>query len=58
MQEVFEGDFSIKMVVKGLQSTSPAKYDDSELSESSDEVTGEELLMKELGAKIIHTGVE
>jgi DNA polymerase III gamma/tau subunit len=58
MQEVFEGDFSIEMVVKGLENTNPTKYDDSELSESSHEVTGEDLLIKELGAKIIHTGDE
>jgi DNA polymerase-3 subunit gamma/tau len=58
MQEVFEGDFSIEMVLKGLENTSPTKYDDSELSESSDEVTGEELLIKELGARVIHMGDE
>jgi hypothetical protein len=58
IQEVFMGDFTIEMVVKGLENTNLTKFDYPELSESSDEVTGEKLLIKELGAKIIHTGDE
>jgi DNA polymerase-3 subunit gamma/tau len=54
MQEIFEGEFSVEMVIKGPQATASITASEVEFAESRDQVTGEELLIKELGAKVIH----
>lgn len=54
MEEIFEGEFSIEMIIKGSQTMTSIRTNEVELSDSSDQVMGEELLIKELGAKIIH----
>jgi DNA polymerase-3 subunit gamma/tau len=53
MKEVFEGDFDIEMIVQGTRQSIPSQVQDSDLTESVDQVSGEELLMKALGAQII-----
>jgi DNA polymerase-3 subunit gamma/tau len=53
MKEFFEGDFTIQMVVKGVSQSGGSRVNVVDLADSSDQLTGEELLMKELGAKVI-----
>ena len=53
MKEIFEGDFTIQMVVKGISQSGNTRVNVVDISDSSDQITGEELLMKELGAKVI-----
>jgi hypothetical protein len=53
MKEVFEGDFDIEMIVQGTRQSIPSQVQDSDLTDSVDQVSGEELLMKALGAQII-----
>jgi DNA polymerase-3 subunit gamma/tau len=54
MEEIFERGFSIEMIIKGSQTMTSIRTTEVELSDSSDQVTGEELLIKELGAKVIY----
>ena len=53
MKEVFEGDFEIEMIVQGTRQSTSSQVRDSDLTDSVDQVSGEELLMKALGAQII-----
>ncbi len=53
MKEVFEGDFDIEMIVQGTRQSTSSQVQDSDLTDSVDQVSGEELLMKALGAQII-----
>lgn len=53
MKEVFEGDFDIEMIVQGTRQSIPSQVQDSDLTDSVDQVSGEELLMKALGAQVI-----
>jgi DNA polymerase-3 subunit gamma/tau len=53
MKEVFEGDFDIEMIVQGTRQSTPSQVQDSDLTDSVNQVSGEELLMKALGAQII-----
>jgi len=53
MKEVFEGDFDIEMIVQGTRQSTPSQVQDSDLTDSVDQDSGEELLMKALGAQII-----
>ena len=53
MKEIFHGEFSIEMVIKGSQETFVNKVVENNLEDSTDQVSGEELLMRELGASVI-----
>jgi DNA polymerase-3 subunit gamma/tau len=53
MKEVFDGDFDIEMIVQGTRQSTPSQVQESDLADSVDQVSGEELLMKALGAQII-----
>ena len=53
MEEIFEGDFTIELVIKGTRSNTSSRVSDTDISESKDQISGEELLIKELGAKVI-----
>jgi hypothetical protein len=41
------------MIVQGTRQSTPSQVQDSDLTDSVDQVSGEELLMKALGAQII-----
>lgn len=51
--QIFEGEFSVEMIVKGARGPMTNKPQESEIADSSDQLTGEELLIKELGARVI-----
>jgi hypothetical protein len=53
MEVIFEGEFVIEMVIKGERANTPSRVSDTDLSESKDQMSGEELLIKELGARVI-----
>jgi DNA polymerase III subunit gamma/tau len=53
MKEIFDGQFTVEMVIKGRQPAKMSKPADMDISESSDQMIGEALLMKELGAQVI-----
>jgi DNA polymerase-3 subunit gamma/tau len=53
MKEVFEGDFEVEMIVQSTRPSSLPQVQDADLSDSVDQSSGEELLMKALGAQII-----
>ena len=53
MKEVFDGQFTVEMIISGSQVTRATRPHEADLSESSDQISGEALLMKELGAQVI-----
>lgn len=53
MKEIFHGEFSIEMVIKGSQESFVNKVVEANVEDSTDQVSGEELLMRELGASVI-----
>jgi len=53
MKEVFEGEFEVEMIVQSTRPSSLSQVQDADLSDSVDQSSGEELLMKALGAQII-----
>ncbi len=53
MSDVFEGEFKIEMVVQTNRKVIKVPAQDLVDADSTDQVSGEELLMKALGAKII-----
>jgi DNA polymerase-3 subunit gamma/tau len=53
MNEVFDGQFTVEMIISGSQVTRATRPHEADLSESSDQISGEALLMKELGAQVI-----
>ena len=53
MAEIFEGEFTIEMVIQGERANTPPRVSETDLIESKDQMSGEELLIKELGARVI-----
>ena len=53
MKEVFEGEFEVEMIIQSTRPSSLSQVQDADLSDSVDQCSGEELLMKALGAQII-----
>ena len=53
MRDVFEGDFVVEMIVQSGRQSMPPQVQSVDMADSVDQSTGEELLMKALGAQII-----
>lgn len=53
MKDVFEGDFVVEMIVQSTRQPVPPQVQSVDMADSVDQSTGEELLMKALGAQII-----
>lgn len=53
MKDVFEGDFVVEMIVQSTRQPMPPQVQSVDMADSVDQSTGEELLMKALGAQII-----
>jgi len=53
MKDVFEGDFVVEMIVQSGRQSMPPQVQSVDMADSVDQSTGEELLMKALGAQII-----
>lgn len=53
MKEIFHGDFSIEMIIEGSRESSVSRTVETNVEDSVDQVSGEELLMRELGASVI-----
>jgi hypothetical protein len=53
MSDVFDGEFKIEMVVQTNRKVMQVPAQDPVEADSTDQVSGEELLMKALGAQII-----
>ena len=53
LKEVFQGDFSFEIVVTDSKSIEVSAPVEVGIDDFSDQLTGEELLMKELGARVI-----
>jgi DNA polymerase-3 subunit gamma/tau len=53
MKEVFDGQFTVEMIISGSQVTRATRPHEADFSDSSDQISGEALLMKELGAQVI-----
>jgi DNA polymerase-3 subunit gamma/tau len=53
MKDIFEGDFVVEMIVQSTRQPMPPQVQSVDMADSVDQSTGEELLMKALGAQII-----
>jgi DNA polymerase-3 subunit gamma/tau len=53
MKDVFDGEFKVEMIVQTTRNVIPSSVHDLDLADSTDEVLGEELLMRALGAQVI-----
>jgi len=58
MKEIFHGEFSIEMILRGAPTQSHAKVPEVAIEDSVDQISGEALLMKELGAQVISKEAE
>ncbi len=53
MRDIFEGEFKLEMIVQTNRKVIQVPAQDVVEADSTDQVSGEELLMKALGAQII-----
>jgi hypothetical protein len=53
MKDVFDGEFKVEMIVQTNRNVIPSSVHDFDVADSTDQASGEELLMKALGAQII-----
>jgi hypothetical protein len=53
MKDVFDGEFKVEMIVQTNRNVIASSVNNFDVADSTDQVSGEELLMKALGAQII-----